>query len=257
MKYFLEGQDNLPTPSSVRYMVQENPELATNKEFVLEAVGKNAFCLQCFGQDMRDDEDVAKAVLNDTGLAFGLLSPRLRANKEFALKAVSTIGSELANVGHALKSDPDVVLAAVNSNYLAIQHADPVFKKDKTLILHLINRHKECQIIDYISPEFRDDRDVVMASVLKYGLNLRDASERLRKDKEIVYRAILEDEYAIDVCSKKVRNIVEAAQKEQNFSTVRETASYLLNKLLINKQISGIRQEVDKEILKPNVKVTL
>ena len=69
-------------------------------------------------------------------------------------------------------------------------------------------------LLQYVSPELRDDRDIVLAAVAKSGAVLEYASPNLRSDREVVLAAVLESGRALKHASselQKDRELVLAA----------------------------------------------
>src|SRR5690242_17564434 len=54
---------------------------------------------------------------------------------------------------------------------------------------------KDHRMLENLSAELRDDKEIVHIAILQNGLALEYVSERLRDDEDLVYRAIIYDNY--------------------------------------------------------------
>ena len=86
-----------------------SPELQEDKEVVLHAVKQNGYALQ---YTPLDDIDVIMAAVNQTYLAFQLVSPKLRANKEFVKRVLFLDGRCYPDIDDRLKDDPEMMAYA-------------------------------------------------------------------------------------------------------------------------------------------------
>mmetsp|Transcript_45286 Transcript_45286/g.109624 ORF Transcript_45286/g.109624 Transcript_45286/m.109624 type:complete len:701 (-) Transcript_45286:321-2423(-) len=134
------------------------PALRGDKEVMLECVQRNARSVECLSDDLKDDKDMFRAVLKTSPLPPKFLLP----------------------FSEAVRSDADLVLELFNHPVVW-----PHDVKPKT------------QVMRYASQRLRDDYDFVLQCVQKSGLNLRHASDNLRRDPRIVAAACAENREAI------------------------------------------------------------
>lgn len=115
-----------------------------------------------------------------------------------------------------LKCDKDVAICAIANTPLAFTYLDASLRSDREFLLDLANRGllSGCCLKD-VSDELKDDREIVFEFCRYSTFNLAYASERLRDDYEIVMTAISNSKavsiYYFSERLKNNREIVEAA----------------------------------------------
>ena len=93
-----------------------------------------------------------------------------------------------------IRSNKSLVQMAVNSNEENIKHASKNLQKDKYFIELLVTEKPNC--LEYLLPIWQDDTNIVRSCVERNGFLLQIASDRLRRDEEIVGIAIRENSSA-------------------------------------------------------------
>lgn len=77
-------------------------------------------------------------------------------------------------------------------------------QKTKTEALAIVQ--KDPWAFALLDPQFRDDREIVMAAVEQEGLMLEHASERLQNDHAVVLAAVRQDGYAFHFASEALHD---------------------------------------------------
>lgn len=99
-------------------------------------------------------------------------------------------------------------------------------------------------VLESLCPDLRDNKQVVLAAVKKYGSSLRYASKRLRDDRDVVYAAVSKHGYALEYASKRLRDdrdIVWAA-----FKVGRGSLSFSSKRLLNDRNFMLDAVRIDK-----------
>jgi len=174
------------------------------------------YSFEHFPAEYRDNEEIAKKVLNDDASCFEHLSERLRNNKEIALTATLKSGAILGEmpesmlddkdvvlnalahdgwryvdkISERLKNDIDVVIAAVLNDNRALKDFSYEFKNDEKVIEACLKGSGSAY--EYFSERFKSDRNIAMLMSEKWNFNLDAAPENLRNNKEIVKNAVKE-----------------------------------------------------------------
>ncbi|CAJ1923486.1 unnamed protein product [Cylindrotheca closterium] len=148
---------------TLRYSIRSliPPALHGDKEVMLECVQRNARAVECLTDDLKDDKDMFRAVLKTSPLA-----PKF-----------------LLLFSEEVRSDPVLVLQLFHHPDVSPSHGKP-----------------KTQVMRYASQRLRGDYDFVLQCVQKSGLNLRHASDNLRRDPRIVAAACAENREAIAHC---------------------------------------------------------
>ena len=116
-------------------------------------------------------------------------------DKEIVLPLMEINGNDLTYVSDELKKDKDVVFAAIKNDPTVFDEADDIFFEDREFILLCLNTigYDEDNYKDFLinlTNKFKDDKEIVLAAVKKYGNNIKYASNRLKNDKDIILAAI-------------------------------------------------------------------
>lgn len=165
-------------------------ELRNNKELILLAISE-------WGGN------------NDGPLEF-VTDYTLRDDKEIAIQAVkgNQFGGTYSLVSDRLKKDRDVIIESVK--YPA---HDEGLKKllAKTVDRDIADAAVLGQNFQYLSIDFKNDREIVKTAVQITGQSLQSASKVLKNDKEIVLLAIGKDPWAIRYVSKSLTGDLDVA----------------------------------------------
>jgi hypothetical protein len=117
-----------------------------------------------------------------------------------------TSTKSLETIPDDFKSNRSVVLDIVSQNGMLLQYAALELQNDKELVLAAVSNS---QYLNYAFKKWKDDYDVVCASIKYSGDTLQYASERLKDDLEIVKLAIKHKKVNLKYGSTRLRNNVE------------------------------------------------
>ena len=174
------------------------------------------YSFEHFPFEYRDNEEVARKVLNDDANCFEHLSERLRNKKEIALIAVAKSGDALGvmpesmlddkevvlsalasdgwryveKISERLKNDLDVVIAAVLSDNRSLDEFSDDFKDNETVIKACLKGGGSAY--KYFSERFKNDRNISLQMSSQWNFDLSYAPYNFRIDKEIVKNAVKE-----------------------------------------------------------------
>ena len=195
--------------------------LKGNKEIILAAVKQYGSALDYASENLKNDKEVVLAAVKQNGNALEYASENLKSNKEVVLAAVKQIGDALEYASENLKNDKEVILAAVKQNGDALFYASKELQADKQLVLEVFKSKGEFfnwHVLDHVSENLKNDKEVVLAAVKQSGYALEYASENLKNDKEVVLAAVKTDSDAIGYASKKLqadKDVIKAAKSKK------------------------------------------
>lgn len=155
-----------------------------------------------------------------------ILPENLRSNKNFALKALD-----------ACSEDAEKYIESFESNLFSYKNKSQLFKGYSI-------------IFNSLSEELKDDKDIVLKVVHRYGDAIKHASERLRDDREIVLKAVQNphSEFLLQYVSERLRHDEEIINESLNNSEYGiENAS---EEIRDNKQIALIALKTKGYIFK-------
>ncbi|CAD7975875.1 unnamed protein product [Amoebophrya sp. A25] len=135
-------------------------------------------------KNMRDDFDVVLAAVTQNGMTFRYASQRL-------------------------KNDPRIVTAAVLQQPYAMRYASVEMRANRSVAfaaLDGVDTNDLALLLENLSPELRDDEELVLAIVERSGRLLWAASPRLRGNERVARAAILNYPEAIAFVSRTTPN---------------------------------------------------
>jgi hypothetical protein len=194
-------------------------ELRGDRQVVLAAISKNPRNFRYVSHELKNDPQVViKAILQHVHSSakavqfFKSLSPFMRSNREVVIAAVSKNGANFKYASDELKNDRGIVLTAIANDEVdcgCVYKMCPLaVKNDREIVLAAVSKHGKDLV--YVSDEFRHDREVVLRAVAndesETGVALRCASIDLRGDREIVLAAVSKHGHSLQYASKELKN---------------------------------------------------
>lgn len=172
-------------------------------------------------ESLRDDEEVVSAAVKRSWDGLKYASDRLKKNEDLVRLAIEKYGGELEYADESLQKKKDLVLIAVK-NGLSYKFIHKSLLGDKDVILQVVQSYP--LNLEDVDPKFQDNRDIALAAVTadnrKFGASYRDGvlqtpmqfvSDRLKKDKDLVYAAVQNDKYNFRFADITLRNDPEIA----------------------------------------------
>lgn len=196
--------------------------LKTDKDFLLEIVSLDAFCLEFFSEELKQDEQIVLAAaknFGDAALEFG--AEKFKTNKNILNEVVKNSQDALSFLAENEKNDKKLVITAVDHNGYALQYASEQLRNDKDVVIAAVRNWGLA--LKYASKELQSDKDVVITAVRNKGENLQYASEELQNDKDVALAALLTTPIAFGYISEKLRSdkeiILHALAQKYMYST--------------------------------------
>jgi len=223
------------------FMTKISEELKADEEVVMAAVKNDGGALEHASDELKADREVVLAAVKNWGEALKNASDELKADREVVLVAVNNGGGALQYAADELKADKEVMMAAVQSEPRTLQFASDELKADTDIINaiipddiegiydeHGINRRHFGGFFEFVSDEFKSNRDLVLSIVKKDGRALEFASEELRKDREVVIEAAANDRNSLEHAEKSLQNDPEVLSqiKKKVLETVENLCSF-------------------------------
>ena len=141
-------------------------------------------CFQHADHELRADEEFVLKAVQEHVPVWRHAAPELRANRKVAMEAVRlTDGHVLRHVLPEHACDKEVVLAS--GDPLGLLFVDKVLRGDKDVVLAAVG--KWGLDLDWATPELKADKDVVLAAVSNDGEALQYASPDLKVGATEIY----------------------------------------------------------------------
>jgi hypothetical protein len=127
--------------------------------------------------ELWSDREFVLALLKHAPNAYSFINSSLHMDRNFILAAVRMHGSLLGDVLFYQK-DKEICLAAYYSDYRAFRHFSPEFKDDRNLILALLEINGNA--LQYVCEEFKGDKEIVLTACKDDARIFRFASPALQ-----------------------------------------------------------------------------
>lgn len=177
--------------------------------------------IQYASERLRDDKEFMMGMCdrhyNDGMLQYA--SERLRDDKELVSLSIKKDGRSLKYASKELRNNKNIVLAAVQETASAFEYASPDLRKNKEFILQCLGKTLNPGfMLEYISPELCNDKDIFMTAIKQQAYGLQFASPELKADKELALLAVSRNARALEDISPELRkdkDIILAASKSE------------------------------------------
>lgn len=193
-------------PSELKFLQSARKEIKdsvfSDKDLALIVAETDPDFLINFLDEIKSDIDILNKVfdmdnpvlfkkkLKKYTWGFSYINPDLWTDDVNLVKeAVKIDGTVYTTLPDDLKNNRGVVLNAVKSCPEMIGECPKVYCDDEAIVKASLQEDTE-ELLSYASDRLKDDYDVVYKAVKVDALNLQYASDRLRDDRDIVLRAI-------------------------------------------------------------------
>lgn len=201
------------TPEIVRSVVKNldlffhaRTELKDDETIVWAAIEQNGQALAFASKKLRDTESFVMLALQKKSNILMDVSPRLQDNEIVVETAVSEHGLSLKYASERLKDNEKIVWAAIRQNVRAFEFASPRLQDNDTLALFAINQAGD--LLRYASDRLKDDEAFVRAAVSVNGSALAFASDRLKDTEAIVKVATKIERRNINYASIRLQMLI-------------------------------------------------
>jgi hypothetical protein len=185
--------------------------ILSTKEVVLKTFALEEKGFSYVNEALKDDKEVAMAAVSIDGTNFENLSDRLKDDEEIALAAAEGNGMFLAEFGYEARWE--------YLNDCFFEQLSERLKHNREFLITLI---KNCSggefVLKFVSEQFKNDRELVLIAVKKYGKVLEFASDTLKNDKEIVFEA-MKKYYYFEFVSEELKNNKEFVLQVMDLNT--------------------------------------
>ena len=179
--------------------------LKTDRDFLLEMVSLDAYCLEFFSEELKQDEQIVLAAAKNSGnaaLEFG--AEKFKTNKNILTEVVKNSQDALSFLAENDKNDKNLIMTAVDNYGNALEYASEHLQNDKDVVITAVRNNGDA--LEYASEELQNDKDVVITAVRTNGDALQYASEELQNNKDVAMTALLTSPIAFEYISEMLRS---------------------------------------------------
>jgi hypothetical protein len=163
-------------------------ELKNDREVILAALRQDCSVLTRIPITMQNDREVLLAAVEHSGFALRYMPEVWRDDYDMVLAAMRKGGS-LGDASKELQNNREIVLAAVQRYGQSIHFASEALKNDREVAMVAVLSTRE-NVLRYLPEVLRNDFDIVKCAVRKGRYSLESASDKLKRNVDIVFAAI-------------------------------------------------------------------
>ena len=146
----------------------------------------------------KDDIDLARlAVAHQKPSSLRWFSAKVRGNKQLIREIGMRWDGILEHATDELKKDMELVAEVLEFESQNLKYVDPSLLDSKELAIRTFYGNNSRADLNLFSSRLRDDKEVVLASLVAKGGNFLAASERLQQDMELVQKAVAKDPHIL------------------------------------------------------------
>jgi len=175
------------------------------------------------------------------------------SNKDYVLYEVSQNGLNLEQASFELRQDKDVVAAAVTQNPFALEFAAATLKDDPKFATELLKNpfltkvKKDGMQLKDAPNALKNDKDVVLAAVMQNGMSLQYADSTLRRNEKIVTAAIQNNGCSLEFAAHEFKSQTSIVEKAIQFDS--DALKYADDSVKINRDFLMRVMSKSKKIL--------
>ena len=211
-----------------------------NEEFIKPLLTKYPRCFEHITKRLQNKKEIImicieklKELKSDENYnkILSLINEINRNDKEIVLPLVSMNGDHISYISGDLSLDKDIVYAAIKNDPTSYKYIDESFFNNKEFILLCLsnnNSYDEENYEDfllYLHDKFKDDKEIVIASIKKCCKNILYCSKRLKNDKEVILTAINHCYYDFYENMKENEKIIYIKERTKNIDIILNNTS--------------------------------
>jgi len=154
--------------------------------------------------ELQNDREFVKQAVNQNPEVIQYVSDRFRNDKGIALLAVRVDREIFSSLPEEMQNDADVLEASLGGKLYNLRYASGKVRDNKELAVRALSRYGH--VLEYVSDRLRADRDVVTAAVSSAWNALGFAAEDLRGDRDVVLAAVKHCGYALQFASDELKD---------------------------------------------------
>uniref|UniRef100_A0A7S2VLI5 DUF4116 domain-containing protein n=1 Tax=Zooxanthella nutricula TaxID=1333877 RepID=A0A7S2VLI5_9DINO len=186
-----------------------DPVLFGDRGFMFEAVQQEGLALMYASDDLKADSALVLAAVKSNGHALSHAKGGLQANREIVLEAVRESANAIRCAADACRADRVVVLAALRQQRQQFRSLPGILSHLRRCRDDPKSRGKGWRgytVLVHVPWSFRDDPGFMLAAAREYGLAIADASERITRDRNLVFEAVRRDGEALEFAHKELQS---------------------------------------------------
>ena len=178
--------------------------LRSDQSTVLKIVKNCPLAIVYASEELQNDRKFIKQAVNINAEVIKYVSERFRNDKGLALLAVRNDREIFSSLTEEMQSDADVAEAWLGGKPFKLKNAPEIIRDNKAFAIRTLSMYGG--MLKDVSDRLRTDKEVVTAAVGSDWNALGYASEELRGDRSVVLAAVGHDGYALQFASEKLKD---------------------------------------------------
>jgi CII-binding regulator of phage lambda lysogenization HflD len=206
-----------------------------NEDFIKPLLIKYPRCFEYISKRLQNKKEIIMLCIEklkelnldqNYNKILSLINDINKNDKEIVLPLISMNGYHILYIIGDLLLDKDIVYAAIKNDPTTYKYIDISFFNNKEFILLCLGNSKYSNgydeenyeyFLEGLDKKFKDDKEIVIASIKKCCKNFIHCSKRLKNNKEVILTAInncyydfynnMEENDKIDYIKKRIKNI--------------------------------------------------
>ena len=186
------------------WLAQAPDTLRSDQSTVLKIVKNCPSAIVYASEEQQNDRKFIKQAVNINPEVIKYVSERFRNDKGLVLLAVRSDREIFSSLTEEMQSDADVAEAWLGGKPFELKNAPEIIRDNKAFAIRTLSMYGG--FLKDMSERLRAEKDVVTAAVGSDWNALGYAAEELRCDRDVVLAAVGHDGYALQFASEKLKD---------------------------------------------------
>lgn len=117
---------------------------------------------------------------------------------------MNPVGNRLVyGVSQNIANERDQILRQLQNDEVELEYLSDEWKADREVVLVAVKKYGE--VLEFVSEALKDDKEIVLESVKQNGLALEYVSERLKDDFDVVFSAVTAEPLSLEDASTRLK----------------------------------------------------
>ncbi|KAG2382108.1 hypothetical protein C9374_005900 [Naegleria lovaniensis] len=170
-----------------------------DKEIMLTAVRQYGELLDCAKKDLNNDTEILFEAIKQNKRALRWVPKNLLRTSDFMLKCLQIIFPEFETLDSFDYSKKEIVAKLVSEFGFLLEFASPELKNNRDVVSNAVRN--DGFSLKYASNELKNDMEIAYLAVAQNGCALQHVSHELRGDKNLVLAAVNQNGNSLDSAS--------------------------------------------------------
>lgn len=190
-----------------------------DKESVLKLIKETGLPLLYISDDLKTDREVVLSAIKKDGANLEYADSSFYTDKEAVIAAIKSpnanhIPKIIKAIPESMRNDDEVALLALFRNMYVLEFLPEKYRNNKDVLPKF---SVGCLVYKFLTPEARDDEELVAKVVKDWGPNLEHVPEKYKDNYDVVLSAVKSDGEALQFASERLKSdvkIVKSAIRE-------------------------------------------